>query len=386
MNKLASASFPGAPPGGWLRHLEHLDQNAALKITVEHHPTLRNGIPREVAILGASDLAETLIDALRLHGTSIIGIYDNDPAKHGRILNGIHIQAFEDLSYLDKDIAIVAATHRLGRAWSALQGVGIRKIIPYPLLNFVEPHSFPGHPFYSGLQESLLDNIDKILRLESLLEDSLSRSVLDAVIGFRLTLDPRVFDDIVTPNPYFAADVLTFGDSEVMIDGGAYDGDTTLLFCEVTGNRFRHVMSVEPSEVPFNDLCRRFKNDKRIRPLKACLYKENSTLFFDTTGSRVSSFADDGIPCNAVSIDSLPEASEITFIKLNIEGAESFALDGARITINNKAPKLAIAVYHKPSDLWMLAEQILLLQPKYKLMLRQHDVGIIETVLYAVPK
>ena len=48
-------------------------------------------------------------------------------------------------------------------------------------------------------------------------------------------------------------------------------------------------------------------------------------------------------------------------------------------------PKLAISAYHRPSDLWEVAEVIAAIRPDYRLYLRQHDGGVIETVLYALP-
>src|SRR5262249_10659500 len=42
---------------------------------------------------------------------------------------------------------------------------------------------------------------------------------------------------------------------------------------------------------------------------------------------------------------------EATFIKLEIEGAELQALNGARESIARNRPKMAISIYHKPEDL-----------------------------------
>jgi len=47
---------------------------------------------------------------------------------------------------------------------------------------------------------------------------------------------------------------------------------------------------------------------------------------------------------------------------------------------------MSIAVYHKPQDLWALPKIVKEFAPDYNLYLRQHNGGIIETVLYAVIK
>ena len=46
---------------------------------------------------------------------------------------------------------------------------------------------------------------------------------------------------------------------------------------------------------------------------------------------------------------------------------------------------LPLSVYHRASDLWRIPQLVLELSPDYRLYLRQHDGGIIETVLYALP-
>ncbi len=47
---------------------------------------------------------------------------------------------------------------------------------------------------------------------------------------------------------------------------------------------------------------------------------------------------------------------------------------------------LRFSVYHRPSDLWRIPQLVRELSPQYQLFLRQHDGGVIETVLYAVPR
>ena len=50
---------------------------------------------------------------------------------------------------------------------------------------------------------------------------------------------------------------------------------------------------------------------------------------------------------------------EVTFIKLEIEGSELQALNGARESIARNRPKMAISIYHKPEDLETLLEFVL---------------------------
>ena len=67
-----------------------------------------------------------------------------------------------------------------------------------------------------------------------------------------------------------------------------------------------------------------------------------------------------------------------------MEGSELQTLMGAKEIIKKDKPRLAVCVYHKPEDLWTLAEYILSLRPDYQLYLRHYTTCSYETVLYAI--
>ena len=84
-----------------------------------------------------------------------------------------------------------------------------------------------------------------------------------------------------------------------------------------------------------------------------------------------------------VSIDDMVGDDKVTFIKMDIEGAEMEALEGAKQTIERNRPKLAISIYHKEEDLWEIPFYILSKYPWYKIYMRHYTLTTNETVLYA---
>lgn len=83
-------------------------------------------------------------------------------------------------------------------------------------------------------------------------------------------------------------------------------------------------------------------------------------------------------------LDEIAGDRRITFIKMDIEGAEKEALVGAQNIIRNQKPKLAISIYHKKEDIWELPALLLEMNPEYQFYLRHYSLREAETVLYAV--
>ena len=83
-------------------------------------------------------------------------------------------------------------------------------------------------------------------------------------------------------------------------------------------------------------------------------------------------------------IDEIVGEDKVSFIKMDIEGAELKALEGAKETILKWYPRLAICIYHKYEDIYEIGDYILSLNPNYKLYIRHYSTCMWETVLYAV--
>ena len=78
------------------------------------------------------------------------------------------------------------------------------------------------------------------------------------------------------------------------------------------------------------------------------------------------------------------QGEAVSFIKMDIEGAERGALRGAEQLIRRYRPDLAICVYHSISDLFEIPLYIHSIVPEYRLYLRHHTPVFCETVCYAV--
>ena len=70
------------------------------------------------------------------------------------------------------------------------------------------------------------------------------------------------------------------------------------------------------------------------------------------------------------SLDHIAGGEPVTFINMDVEGAERQALDGCREVIERDKPKLLIAAYHRSEDLFAIPLQIARMNPEYRFYLR----------------
>ena len=86
---------------------------------------------------------------------------------------------------------------------------------------------------------------------------------------------------------------------------------------------------------------------------------------------------------NTISLDDVLNGKKVTFIKMDIEGAEYNALLGSEKTIKKWHPRMAISVYHKSEDILEIPALILNIESDYKFALRHYMSDYRETILYA---
>lgn len=125
--------------------------------------------------------------------------------------------------------------------------------------------------------------------------------------------------------------------------------------------------------------------------LQAGPWEDNEKLAFkragdEGAGSQVSKngqdVARDGLPkVDGVALDSIIKG-KVSFLKLDIEGAELKALHGAKNIIQRDMPRMAICIYHKPEDIWEIPQYIKKLVPEYHMAVRHCMTYVYDTILY----
>lgn len=243
--------------------------------------------------------------------------------------------------------------------------------------------------FLHGLYEEsfVLNNTKKLMNLYNRLCDTESRISLMNFISQKMTgWHCKPASQHVQ---YFDEDIFTPQENEVFVDCGAYDGDSLLDFFTFLKKHnidsYRKCIAFEPDIDNFKKLIENIAGLPNIEAYQMGTYNCKDTLHFSDGNDTGSSIQNNGGTIIEVdSIDNIVKDEKVTYIKMDIEGAELDSLKGAKKTILKNRPKLAICVYHRTDDLLTIPEFILSLHNDYKLYLRNYKKAGVDTVLYAI--
>ncbi len=190
---------------------------------------------------------------------------------------------------------------------------------------------------------------------------------------------------------------------KTVINGGAWDGFTTLQFVKEFKNIEKiYAFEIFDKYVRKSSLYEEFSRNKKIEYVnKALSSKEEEMFLYEhkiLEGGYVSKVRQE--PCNksyycfkgmikSVSIDQFVEENnieKIDFIKLDIEGAEYSAVQGAINTLQNHRPQIAVSIYHNLEDMYEIPLFLNETLKNYVFKIMHYDYdSLSETILYAIP-
>lgn len=186
---------------------------------------------------------------------------------------------------------------------------------------------------------------------------------------------------------YFDSSVFMPRENEIFVDAGAYQGETAIEFSKWCPT-YNKIYCFEPDSQNFHMLKTNLQtvDISNVECLNVGLSNESATLQFersgdDGTGSHLAPDGSTTIQVN--SLDNILNGQPVTYIKMDIEGAELDALEGAKETITKYTPRLAICIYHKPEDVYTIPLYLLSLVPDYHFKIRHYSSYSYDTILYA---
>ena len=173
-------------------------------------------------------------------------------------------------------------------------------------------------------------------------------------------------------------------ENEIFVDGGCYNGRTAFEFSQWAKKGYDYIYSFEADSHSMDNCEETFKRcNLKGEVINKGLWNKQEVLKFQSAKNS-SKISDEGTEkIETVALDEILNGKKVTFIKMDIEGAEYKALLGCEQTIKKYRPRLAICIYHKPEDIFELPSILLQFQPNYKFALRQYRLHGSSGVLYA---
>jgi FkbM family methyltransferase len=196
---------------------------------------------------------------------------------------------------------------------------------------------------------------------------------------------------------YRYGDKVAAGPGDVVIDGGGCWGDTALYFALKVGPQGKvYCFELDPANTTLlqKNVARNPDLAPRIVTRTEALWdRSGQELRFSPGGTATSVARDtdsatDG-RAQTLSVDDLVTAenlNRVDFIKLDIEGAELPALQGAVQTLRKFRPKLAVSLYHSLDDFVRIPQFLAGLDLGYEFFLDHFTVHDEETILFARPR
>lgn len=345
---------------------------------------------REIFIFPSGGVGKNLLETMRQWGITVTGLGDNSPQKVGKCVSGLPVVSFDHITEKHKDALILIGT-RIYANEITEQFIGAG-FAPDDII-FEE---FNGFAALSTINVSdiLRKNTDKLHALLPLLADETSKQVLFGYLNYLQTLDRRYIEEIrSTETMYFDRTLFALSEQESVVDGGGYIGDTFEVFQNLVPS-FREYFLCEPMPEVMEQAKKRLDKlpgSDKIRFIQKALWNTEETLFFDSHGSGSAACQKGNAAVLADQLDHIVQSQNITLIKLDVEGSEACALNGARQTILRYHPKLAVCVYHLNNmmenggfDILDLPLAIHELDSSYRLYLRHYGRGLTDTVCYAL--
>lgn len=337
----------------------------------------KNEIPKY--IMGTNTYAKLVYQYLgELEIRGFINEYES-------IANFCNTPVINDLNGIDKNAIVLSCVVEASpvSARRKLDEAGIRNIDYY---SFVKYSGLPiSIPYWRDFPESYRDRQSEYELIFRLLADEESKRFFSDLIEFRLNYNLSAMDRYSKrmKEQYFEPFLGLKDTGEVFCDIGGYDGDTTIEFVKRYPN-YGKVYFFEPEPKLMEKAKKNLSEFQRIEYCQYAASNNQQTLHFKSNGSS-SSVSDSGdIEVKADKIDNII-CTPVSYIKMDIEGSESMAIDGARHTILKYHPKLAICVYHKGADFIDIPKQILEIRKDYNIYMRHYTEGYVETVMYFVP-
>lgn len=318
-----------------------------------------SGLP--VVVYGMGNGADKVLDEFIRLGITVKGVTASDDFVRGQMFRGFKVKK---LSEFDGEfiIAVAFATcipEVMNRIYSLCEKY--RVLVPcVPVF---------GDEIFN--REFVEKYGDKIKAVYELFEEK-SKEIFAGCVNFMYGGELETLRSITTQKDEVFENILCLNKNESYLDLGAYRGDTVEEFLRHCGEKYESITALEPDRRTFRKLYDYLENVPDSTAYQKAVYSESKILTFSSKAGRQSTISSKGEEIESITVDELCKDKKVTYIKMDVEGAEIEAIEGAKDTLESQKPKLNVALYHRSRDIFEIPLKIAGINPDYKFYLRRH--------------
>ena len=349
-----------------------------------------------MVLFGAGGLGRMALKKLRLVGIQPLAFTDNNTALWGTKIDdiGVHAPAKAAELYGDSAVFVVTiwgaqASDRMSDRVRQLRNRGCMHVVPAGFLFWKFPEVFLPY-FPLDLPHKVLSSKGDIVAAFNLFQDEFSRHEFVAQLSFRLLLDYDSLTCSGESKHYFPSELIDLRDDEVLVDCGAFDGDSIEEFVRRKAESFHSLIAFEPDPANWKKLHERLNRyplhiRSKILTIPKAVGARTETVLFTCAGTDQSRTGQGTNSVQCVALDDALQGFQPSLIKFDIEGAELDTLFGGRNTISRCRPVLAVSAYHEQDHLWRIPLMLAEVCENYRFYLRPHGSEGWDLACYAVP-
>lgn len=348
-----------------------------------------------IAVLGCGEVGRAIVRNLsanpELAGRKFL-LFDSDESKRGLTIDGGTVHVLSELPKLAPDVVILGFNgekrdyQAAGKRVLALQATKIVTALEV----------FEGYPEIRGwpLREVSYyrEREDDFRKVADRLADAESRR---QYLGFHAWAARKTGakpPEGQGKDQYFCRSIVGLLKNEVVVDCGAFRGDTLASFLEHSKGRFAEYYAFEPDRNNFGKLAASVQQlapgvRDKVYLLNMAILDRTRYVSFQAEAAQYSRVGGGNeVWVQGTSIDDFAFRKAPTFVKFDLEGQDLKALYGALVTIRQHRPILCVAIYHNPEDLLDIPQMLACALPGYRFYTRAHSRFAFDFVLYCVPE
>lgn len=318
-----------------------------------------SGLP--VVVYGMGNGADKVIDEFNRLSIPVMGVTASDDFVRGQSFRGFTVKKLSEFS--GEFIVAIAFASCIPEVMNHIFSLCSNYRVLVPCVPVFGDEIFN--------REFIEKNEDKINSAYELFDEE-SKRIFAGCVNFVFGGELETLKSITTEKDEIFNSIFAMNSNESYLDLGAYRGDTVEEFLRYSGGQYESIIALEPDRRTFKKLTDYLEKIPNSVGIQKAIYSESKTVNFSSKAGRQSTISEKGEQIETTTVDEICLNKRVTYIKMDVEGAEKEALEGAKCTLKIQKPKLNIALYHRSADIFEIPLKITEINPDYKFHIRRH--------------